>query len=113
VRSFSPEWSQHIAHIAPGRDGLFNLIRSLPSALRYENQLIVAEEDYVIAHGRCFSGNGRPTAWIAADVVRFDDGKLAEHWDVLQDEATVDFRILWPQFQQLMSKISGLRANSL
>jgi hypothetical protein len=66
---------------------LFNLIRSLPSTLRYENQLIVAEGDYVIAHGR-FSGHGRPAAWVAADVVRFEDGKLAEHWDVLQDEAT-------------------------
>lgn len=39
------------------------------------------------AHGR-FSGHGRPASWIAADVVRFEDGKLAEHWDVLQDEAT-------------------------
>jgi predicted SnoaL-like aldol condensation-catalyzing enzyme len=86
-----PYWSeryiQHSAHIAPGREGLFNLIRSLPDGLRYENQLIVAEGDYVIAHGR-FSGSGRPAAWIAADVVRFEDGKLAEHWDVLQDEAT-------------------------
>ena len=49
--------------------------------------LILAEGDYVIAHGR-FSGHGRPAAWIAADVVRFEDGKLAEHWDVLQDEAS-------------------------
>jgi predicted SnoaL-like aldol condensation-catalyzing enzyme len=49
--------------------------------------LIVAEGDYVITHGR-FSGNGRPAAWIAADVIRLEDGKLAEHWDVLQDEAT-------------------------
>jgi predicted SnoaL-like aldol condensation-catalyzing enzyme len=46
-----------------------------------------AEGDYVIAHGR-FTGSGRPAAWIAADIVRFEDGKLAEHWDVLQDEAT-------------------------
>ena len=60
---------------------------TLPETLRYENQLIVAEGDYVIAHGR-FSGNGRPAAWIAADIIRFEDGKLAEHWDVLQDEAT-------------------------
>jgi predicted SnoaL-like aldol condensation-catalyzing enzyme len=86
-----PYWSeryiQHSAHIAPGREGLFNLIRSLPDNLRYENQLIVAEGDYVIAHGR-FSGSGRPAAWIAADIVLFEDGKLAEHWDVLQDEAT-------------------------
>jgi predicted SnoaL-like aldol condensation-catalyzing enzyme len=86
-RYWSPDYIQHSAHIRPGRDGLFNLIRSLPASLRYENQLIVAEGDYVIAHGR-FSGNGRPAAWIAADVVRFEDGLLKEHWDVLQDEAT-------------------------
>jgi len=84
---WSDPYVQHSAHIPPGRDGLFNLIRALPDALRYENQLIIAEGDYVIAHGR-FSGNGRPAAWIAADIVRVEHGRLAEHWDVLQDEAT-------------------------
>ena len=86
-RFWSPEYIQHSAHIQPGREGLFSLIRSLPETLRYDNQLIVAEGDYVIAHGR-FSGSGRPAAWVAADVVRFEDGLLKEHWDVLQDEAT-------------------------
>jgi predicted ester cyclase len=43
--------------------------------------------DYVMLHGR-FSGNGRPQPWVAADIVRIQDGRLAEHWDVLQDEAT-------------------------
>ena len=84
---WSDGYVQHSAHIAPGREGLFDLIRTVPETLRYENQLIVAEGDYVIAHGR-FSGNGRPASWIAADIVRIEDGKLAEHWDVLQDEAT-------------------------
>jgi predicted SnoaL-like aldol condensation-catalyzing enzyme len=84
---WSDRYVQHSAHIPPGRDGLFNLIRALPDTLRYQNQLIIAEGDYVIAHGR-FSGNGRPAAWIAADIVRVEHGRLAEHWDVLQDEAT-------------------------
>jgi predicted SnoaL-like aldol condensation-catalyzing enzyme len=84
---WSPNYIQHSAHIEPGRDGLFNLIRSAPDALRYEHQLIVAEGDYVIVHGR-FSGIGRPVAWIAADIVRVENDLLAEHWDVLQDEAT-------------------------
>jgi predicted SnoaL-like aldol condensation-catalyzing enzyme len=84
---WSPNYIQHSAHIEPGRDGLFNLIRNTPDTLRYEHQLIVAEGDYVIAHGR-FSGIGRPVAWIAADIVRIENGRLAEHWDVLQDEAT-------------------------
>ncbi|MFC3652891.1 nuclear transport factor 2 family protein [Dyella humi] len=86
-RFWSDKYIQHSAHIEPGREGLFNLIRSVPSALRYERGLILAEGDYVIVHGR-FSGHGRPAAWIAADVVRIENGKLAEHWDVLQDEAT-------------------------
>jgi predicted SnoaL-like aldol condensation-catalyzing enzyme len=86
-RYWSPNYIQHSAHIEPGRAGLFNLIRSAPGTLRYEHQLILAEGDYVIVHGR-FSGHGRPVAWIAADVVRIEDGRLAEHWDVLQDEAT-------------------------
>jgi predicted SnoaL-like aldol condensation-catalyzing enzyme len=84
---WSDRYIQHSAHIPPGRDGLFNLVRSLPSTLKYENNLVFAEGNYVIAHGR-FSGHGRPASWIAADVVRMEDGKLAEHWDVLQDEAT-------------------------
>lgn len=84
---WSKDYIQHSAHIAPGRDGLFSLIKSLPDSLRYEHGLILAEGDHVIVHGR-FSGHGRPAAWIAADILRIEDGKLAEHWDVLQDEAT-------------------------
>ena len=54
---WSPNYIQHSAHIEPGRDGLFNLIRNSPDTLRYEHQLIVTEGDYVIVHGR-FSGTG-------------------------------------------------------
>jgi predicted SnoaL-like aldol condensation-catalyzing enzyme len=84
---WSPNYIQHSAHIEPGREGLFNLIRNAPDTLRYEHQLIVAEGDHVIVHGR-FSGIGRPVAWVAADIVRIENGRLAEHWDVLHDEAT-------------------------
>jgi predicted SnoaL-like aldol condensation-catalyzing enzyme len=86
-RFWSPNYIQHSAHIEPGRAGLFNLIRNTPDTLRYEHQLIVAEGDYLIVHGR-FSGVGRPVARISADIVRIENGCRAEHWDVLQDEAT-------------------------
>jgi predicted SnoaL-like aldol condensation-catalyzing enzyme len=86
-RYWSPHYIQHSAHIAPGRDGLFNLIKSVPPTLKYEPGTIVAEGDFVIVHGR-FSNLGLPVNWIAADIVRIEDGILVEHWDVIQDEAT-------------------------
>jgi predicted SnoaL-like aldol condensation-catalyzing enzyme len=98
MQYWSPDYVQHSAHIPPGRDGLFNLVRALPLLLKYEPGLIVAEGDYVIAHGR-FSGHGRPRNWIAADIVRVEHGLLAEHWDVLQDEASeADSRSGLPMF---------------
>jgi len=85
-RFWSPRCIQHSAHIPPGRDGLFGLVRTLPATLRYENHVAAATGDFVILHGR-FSGHGLPAAWIVADIVRMEDGVLAEHWDVIQDEA--------------------------
>jgi predicted SnoaL-like aldol condensation-catalyzing enzyme len=86
-RFWSPQYIQHSAHIAPGREGLFDLIKSLPPTLKYEAGTIVAEGNFVIVHGR-FSGFGAPVNWIAADILRIEDGILVEHWDVIQDEAT-------------------------
>ena len=83
---WSPNYIQHSAHIEAGREGLFNLIKSLPPTLKYEPGAIVADGDFVIVHGR-FSGF-QPVNWIAADILRIKDGILAEHWDVIQDEAT-------------------------
>ena len=84
---WSPSYIQHSAHIEPGREGLFNLVKSIPATLKYENQLIVAEGDFVMLHGR-FSGIGVPVNWVAADILRIENGLMAEHWDVIQDEAT-------------------------
>ena len=86
-RFWSPDYIQHSAHIEPGREGLFNLIKGIPPTLRYEAGLIAAEGDFVIVHGR-FSGFGAPVNWIAADILLVKDGILVEHWDVIQDEAT-------------------------
>ena len=84
---WSPAYIQHSAHIPPGREGLFGLTKGLPATMRYENGLTVAEGDYVMLHGR-FSGIGLPAAWVVVDIVRLEGGRLAEHWDVIQDEAT-------------------------
>jgi predicted SnoaL-like aldol condensation-catalyzing enzyme len=73
---WSPDYIQHSAHIAPGREGLFELVKASLPDMRYE-----------MLHGR-FTNTGQPANWIAADIVRIENGLLAEHWDVIQDEAT-------------------------
>jgi predicted SnoaL-like aldol condensation-catalyzing enzyme len=83
-RCWSLDYVQHSAGIGPGRDGLFGLVRSVHR--QYESALAVAEGDYVMVHGR-FSGGGRPTR-IVVDILRVDGGRITEHWDVMQDEAT-------------------------
>jgi predicted SnoaL-like aldol condensation-catalyzing enzyme len=89
LRFWSPDYIQHSAHIEPGRDGLFNLVKNAPADMHYENALIIADGDYVMAHGR-LSNTGLPASWIAVDIVRLEDGVFAEHWDVLQFEATAE-----------------------
>jgi predicted SnoaL-like aldol condensation-catalyzing enzyme len=86
-RYWSPNYIQHSAHIEPGREGLFNLIKTMPPKFKYEPGTIVAEGDFVIVHGR-FSDFGEPVNWVSADIVRIKDGILVEHWDVIQDEVT-------------------------
>ena len=51
-RFWSPDYIQHRAHIEPGRDGLFNLVKRLPPTLKYEPGTIVADGEFVIVHGR-------------------------------------------------------------
>ena len=50
-RYWSPQYIQHSAHIEPGREGLFKLIKSIPPTLKYESGTILAENDFVIVHG--------------------------------------------------------------
>ncbi|SRR6266446_10899655 len=85
---WASNYIQHSAHIHPGREGLFGLVEAAPASMKYENQLTLVNGDFVMLFGR-FSGlgDGIPN-WVVVDVVRLEDGRLAEHWDVVQDEAT-------------------------
>ena len=96
----APNWLtekyiQHNPCCANGRQTVMTFFggrgtpRPIPNKNNWATKVVsvVAEGDYVIVHGR-FSNTGRPRNWIAADVVRVADDVLAEHWDVLQDEAT-------------------------
>ena len=65
-RYWSPNYIQHSAHIESGREGLFDLIKSIPPTVKYEPGTIVADGDFVIVHGR-YSGLAQPVNWIVAD----------------------------------------------
>jgi len=77
-----PDYVQHSAHIAPGRDGpISTFIKSLPATLKIPGGDYRSRGDIVIVHGR-FSGFGAPVNWIAAES-RIDGGVMVEHWDVI------------------------------
>jgi len=86
-RYWSPNYIQHSSRVPPGRYGLFTMVKSGPTTLKYEHGLIVADGDFVMVHGR-YSNIGLPVNWIVVDILKIVNGVLAEHWDVIQDEAT-------------------------
>ena len=49
---------------------------------RFEVQRILVDGDLALVHVRA-SGPGRPDAAVA-DIYRFENGRIVEHWDVLQ-----------------------------
>ena len=85
-RFWSPKYIQHSSHIEPGRDGLFNLVKSMPVAAKWEHGIIMAEGDNVVIHSRYSNPDG--SAIVVVDIMRFENGVFAEHWDVIQTEAT-------------------------
>lgn len=83
-RLYAPNYIQHNPTIPQGREALQALVATLAKDVYYEPGLIVAEGDFVAIHGRIRGWADDPQ--IAVDLFRIADGKLAEHWDVLQDE---------------------------
>jgi predicted SnoaL-like aldol condensation-catalyzing enzyme len=83
-RLYAPHYIQHNPSIPQGRDALQALVASLSPDVVYEPGLIVAEGDLVAIHGRIRGWADAPQ--VVIDLFRVEDGRLAEHWDVLQDE---------------------------
>ncbi|HEX3627078.1 MAG TPA: nuclear transport factor 2 family protein [Verrucomicrobiae bacterium] len=80
---FSPNYKQHNPVIPEGPKAIAGMIPTL-AGLNYEPGMVVAEGDYVMVHGRYVGWGPKPL--VAVDIFRFEDGKVAEHWDVMQDE---------------------------
>lgn len=83
-RHFARDYIQHNPAIPTGRDAIAGLVGQLGPDFRYEPGMVTAEGDLVMVHGR-YTGWG-PKPMVAIDIFRVADGKLAEHWDVMQEE---------------------------
>ncbi|KVN40065.1 hypothetical protein WJ63_28955 [Burkholderia pyrrocinia] len=83
---WSDAYVQHSRHVPAGRDGLFGLVRAMGD-VRFEYDMVAANGDFVWVHSR-YTSSASPAALIALDILRIEGGKLVEHWDVLQEEAT-------------------------
>ena len=82
--NFSDDYVQHNPLIPNGAKSIPPMVAALPKEFRYEMGMVVAQGDLVMAHGR-YTGWG-PKPMIAVDIFRIAEGKLVEHWDVMQEE---------------------------
>lgn len=75
---------QHNPDIPDGRDDLAGIVAGLSDGFSYEPGMVVGEGDLVMIHGR-YTG-WAPEVRVAVDIFRLEDGKIVEHWDVMQGE---------------------------
>lgn len=83
-RYWAEDYIQRNPAFASGREVIKGLFGNMPPNFKYEIGMVIAEGDLVAIHGR-YTGFG-PTPLIAVDIFRVEDGLIAEHWDILQEE---------------------------
>lgn len=80
-----PEYIQHNPGIADGRDAAIAALEPMFSRedARFEVKRIMVDGNFAVIH---LHGRGDPATPGAAvaDIYRLEDGKIVEHWDVLQ-----------------------------
>jgi predicted SnoaL-like aldol condensation-catalyzing enzyme len=85
---WSDRYIQHNPQLGNGREALKQLFGLVGPNFKYEIGIVVAEGDFVMVHGRYTDFGPKPL--VAVDIFRVKDGKLAEHWDVLQEEVPAE-----------------------
>jgi len=85
---FSPDYIQHNPVIPGKRDGLRDYVKNLPEGRRYEPSVVLAEGNIVMIYGRYIGGEKKTLA--GADIFRFENDMVVEHWDALQEEVPVE-----------------------
>ena len=83
-RLFSEDYKQHNPQIPNGTAAIKTLLQNLSRDFEYRPGVVVSDGDYVMVHGRYVGWGPKPI--IGVDIFRVAGGKIAEHWDVLQEE---------------------------
>ncbi|MFB8749123.1 nuclear transport factor 2 family protein [Streptomyces parvulus] len=82
-RYFTENYIQHNPAISDGLEGLREIVPTLPVHFRYTMLRTFEDGDHVIALAKV-SGFLPEGDAAVADVFRFENGRIAEHWDILQ-----------------------------
>ena len=80
------DYVQHNPGVTQGRQGLMDAFRQKfidEPSFRLEIKMMIAEDDMVAVYLKNVDPVGN-TKCRVVDIYRLKDGKLAEHWDVLQ-----------------------------
>ncbi len=85
-----PHYIQHNPSAPDGIEGLRGFIEFLRTTFpmqRGEIKRVIAEGDLVVLHVHSTRDDGTPGRAIV-DIFRVEDGKVVQHWDVIQDIPT-------------------------
>lgn len=80
-----PEYIQHNPHAPNGAEGLRGFVAGFKGRypdLEHTVERVIAEDDLVLLHSKAVMEPGLTQAVV--DILRVRDGKIVEHWDVIQ-----------------------------
>lgn len=79
------DFVEHSPGNPSGRDAFVAFMKASPVAtadLRLKR--VIADGEYVVAHYQMLADGAGPRGVAVVDIWRFEDGQIAEHWDVMQ-----------------------------
>lgn len=84
-RYWAETYVQHNPSMINGHQGLRDILKnSIDTGFKWVPGIFIEKDDLVISHSEVHGWGPNPL--IVVDIFRFEDGKIAEHWDVVQEE---------------------------